>query len=173
MLEKYFQNIPDMSEMELNDILNTTLTTLSKYGNYEIKISEVYNGELTEEAKKITFTVNGETLTAIEGQTWYEFATDETNLGDVDISALEQWSLKRIIVESYLANGENAMIRIYRSSGGDTEFGHNKKSKDIKIASTDFSNIILAYAVSPTLYDSNKNIQYCNTQIISGEQYTM
>lgn len=173
ILDEYLQNVPDMTDMEVDDILNMTLTTLSKYGDYTIKISEIYNGELAEEAKKITFTVNGKTLTAVEGQTWYEFATDETNLEDVNISALEQWPLKRIIVESYLANGENGMIRIYRSSGGDTEFGYNKKSEDIKIASTDFSNIRLAIAVSPTLYDSDGNIQYCNTQIIQGEQYTM
>ena len=51
ILSTYFQNVPDMSEMDTENILNTELTTLSQYGTYKIKVSELFNGNLKETEK--------------------------------------------------------------------------------------------------------------------------
>ena len=46
VLDKYFNDVPIFNDMEKNDILNTELETLSKYGNYTIKVSEIYKYDI-------------------------------------------------------------------------------------------------------------------------------
>ncbi len=46
ILSSYFKDVPDMSEMDNQEILNIELTTLPKYGTHTIKVSELFNGNL-------------------------------------------------------------------------------------------------------------------------------
>lgn len=46
VLEKYFKNVPNMSKMSMQEILNLDLKTKSQYGKHTIKVSEIYNGTI-------------------------------------------------------------------------------------------------------------------------------
>ena len=53
ILSKYFQDVPNMSEMDKEEILSKKLTTLPKYGNYTIEVSEVFNGNFKGDTEKL------------------------------------------------------------------------------------------------------------------------
>lgn len=44
VLDKFFDEVPDLTDMEKDTILNTKLHTLSKYGTHTIAVNEIYNG---------------------------------------------------------------------------------------------------------------------------------
>lgn len=46
VLDKYFAEVPDLTHMEKDTILNTKLHTLAKYGSHTITVSEIYNGNI-------------------------------------------------------------------------------------------------------------------------------
>ena len=49
VLDKYFDGVPDLTDMEKDAILNTQLNTLAKYGTHSIAVSEIYNGSINGE----------------------------------------------------------------------------------------------------------------------------
>ena len=51
VLDKYFDEVPDLTDMEKDTILNTELHTLSTFGTHTIKVSEIYNGNLSGTSK--------------------------------------------------------------------------------------------------------------------------
>ena len=53
ILSKYFQNVPNMSEMDRDEILKKELATLQKYGTYTIKVSEIFNGKFKGDIEKL------------------------------------------------------------------------------------------------------------------------
>ena len=46
VLDKYFDGVPDLTNMEKDAILNIELNTLAKYGTHTIAVAEIYNGNL-------------------------------------------------------------------------------------------------------------------------------
>ena len=47
VLETYFEDVPDFTDMSNKEILEKQLETLSKYGTYTITVSEIYNGDFS------------------------------------------------------------------------------------------------------------------------------
>ena len=89
VLDKYFDEVPDLTDMEKDAILNTELNTLAKYGAHTIAVYEIYNGNIkTNEQKMISFTIREsdfygnhyETyeLQCVEGMTWAEWANSSS-----------------------------------------------------------------------------------------------
>ena len=76
VLDTYFKNVPsDLPDGE--ELLNLELTTLNKYGTHQIKVSEIYNGNIQSnsvELKVGDYVKYGEKLTADT----YTTDTDET-----------------------------------------------------------------------------------------------
>lgn len=92
VLDKYFDEVPDLTDMEKDAILNRELHTLSKYGTHTIAVYEIYNGDFlntksnkklveliksTDYGKSIDYsvTVNGTTL-----NNWKVFLNDGNNV---------------------------------------------------------------------------------------------
>ena len=48
ILDEYFERVPEIDEITEEWIQTAELTTNEKYGEYEIKLSEIYNGQLKE-----------------------------------------------------------------------------------------------------------------------------
>ena len=48
VLEKYFKSVPDLANMEDSEILRAKLDTLSKYGNHNIEVKEIFDGTFSE-----------------------------------------------------------------------------------------------------------------------------
>ncbi|MBR0427977.1 MAG: hypothetical protein IJK18_07260 [Clostridia bacterium] len=46
VLDKYFDEVPDLTDMEKDAILHTELNTLAKYGTHTIAVYEIYNGNI-------------------------------------------------------------------------------------------------------------------------------
>lgn len=68
-VEKQEENI-DSTELQ------TILIAKEEYGGYEIKLSDIYNGEISS-SKIIHFTVNGEEYETKENVTWEEFLNEQ------------------------------------------------------------------------------------------------
>jgi len=81
ILNKYFQNVPNMSEMDREEIVNKELTTLPKYGDYTIEVSEIFNGYFKGNTEKLKF---AEQITSNN----YGNSTDYTvTVGGVELSS--------------------------------------------------------------------------------------
>ena len=73
ILNKYFDDVPE----DANEITGETiLIAKEEYGGYEIKLSDIYNGEISS-SKIIHFTVNGEEYETKENVTWEEFLNEQ------------------------------------------------------------------------------------------------
>lgn len=46
VLEKYFKDVPDLTDMKESEILKTKLDTLPNYGDYNIEVDKIFNGRL-------------------------------------------------------------------------------------------------------------------------------
>ena len=173
ILNKYFENI---NNLEIPDDLsnsNIILNANQNYGGYnDIELSKIYNGKLEKDVNQLEFSVNGVKISARKGQTWYDKATNDDDLDNIRVDVMgHKLSLRYIILQSHSEHGENGMIRTDCINGQQPTFG---KFNYIKIASKELKNINLALSgQSSTLYDSNENIQYCNTEIITGEEYSI
>ena len=82
ILETYFKDVPDLTDMENTDILNTELETLARYGTHNITVKEIFNGTLfggnsvktstaDEINAKIGTVVNGYSAKNLEWQVFY------------------------------------------------------------------------------------------------------
>ena len=82
VLEKYFKNVPDLTDMQNSEILGTKLDTLAEYGNHNIEVKEIFNGNLLEDIQtqvatadeinaKIGTVVTGYSAKDIEWQVYY------------------------------------------------------------------------------------------------------
>ena len=82
VLEKYFKNVPDLTDMQNSEILGTKLDTLEEYGNHNIEVKEIFNGNLLEDIQtqvatadeinaKIGTVVTGYSAKDIEWQVYY------------------------------------------------------------------------------------------------------
>ncbi len=99
------------------NILERTLT--SKDAKYQIPVSEIYNGNLetSQSAKTISFTIylpsvaEETTCTAVEGQTWYEWAL-ATKDEDSSRYLSGYWfdSLQNVIIELYNQDTSSEML---------------------------------------------------------------
>ena len=73
VLDKYFKDVPDLTDMEKNAILSTEVETLSKYGTYTIKVSEIYDGNIISDEDKlpeITASTPAGTQVKITNENW-------------------------------------------------------------------------------------------------------
>ena len=81
ILNKYFQNVPNMSEMDREEIVSKELNTLPKYGDYTIEVSEIFNGYFKGETEKLKL---AEQITSNN----YGNSTDYTvTVGGVELSS--------------------------------------------------------------------------------------
>ena len=76
ILEKYFKGVPGKDEITTEWLETAELTSKEEYGGYEIKLSDIYNGEISS-SKIIHFTVNGEEYETKENVTWEEFLNEQ------------------------------------------------------------------------------------------------
>ena len=82
VLDKYFDGVPDLTDMQKDAILNTQLNTLAKYGIHSIAVYEIYNGNLKNNSQKmISFNIKEEyfgnktyNFSCLEGSTWDDWA---------------------------------------------------------------------------------------------------
>ncbi|HCC04331.1 MAG TPA: hypothetical protein DEP51_05715 [Clostridiales bacterium] len=65
ILEKYFDKVPDLTDMGKDAILNTELHTLAKYGTHTITVSEIYNGNFKGEIPKVTGNLNDDEIAGL------------------------------------------------------------------------------------------------------------
>ena len=63
VLETYFKEVPDLTNMSDTEILNTELETLAKYGSYNITIKEIFDGNFTDKTEKWTYNHANQTVT--------------------------------------------------------------------------------------------------------------
>lgn len=58
VLDTYFKDVPDLTDMSDTEIKEKQLETQPKYGTHTITVSEIYNGNIkTNEQKMISFTI--------------------------------------------------------------------------------------------------------------------
>lgn len=65
VLDKYFDGVPDLTDMEKDTILNTELQTLAKYGTHTISVYEIYNGNFKGGAPQVTGNLNANEITGL------------------------------------------------------------------------------------------------------------
>ena len=51
VLETYFKDVPDLTDMSDTEILNTELETLAKYGTHNITVKEIFDGNIAGSSK--------------------------------------------------------------------------------------------------------------------------
>ena len=74
VLDTYFKDVPDLTDMEEKEILDRKLETLDKYGIYTIAVSEIYNGNIKNDNTQelISFYINSTKMEVEPGTTWYQ-----------------------------------------------------------------------------------------------------
>lgn len=112
ILAQQTENFGSLTEDELTEILTTKgslsnngeesildkiLTTTE--GQYEIKVSEIYNGKLV---TKVKFFVDGVELSAYEGQTWFQFISEREQNGSEWPDGLDGLQLLLEIMDSHI-----------------------------------------------------------------------
>ena len=65
VLDTYFKDVPDLTDMEEKEILARELETLDKYGIYTITVSEIYNGNLKDGTPQITGNLNTDEIAGL------------------------------------------------------------------------------------------------------------
>lgn len=65
VLDKYFDEVPDLTDMKKDAILNTELHTLAKYGTHTITVSEIYNGNLKDATPQVTGNLNADEIAGL------------------------------------------------------------------------------------------------------------
>lgn len=96
VLEAYFEDVPDLTDMEKAEILNTELETLSKYGTHTIKVYEIYNGSF----KQIN-TTSGKTVAELydgkNNQNEQNYNENAMHIGDwIEYDAGNGYNTERI-----------------------------------------------------------------------------
>lgn len=92
VLDIYFKNVPDLTNMEKNAILNTELETLDKYGTHTMKVSEIYDGAFKETPTYPVYTL-GQEIT-VGGEKFFVI-TEDDNSNNNSITLLSKYPLSK------------------------------------------------------------------------------
>ncbi len=97
ILDRYFEEVPDISSMTDEELQEVKLTLKEEYGNYSnIPLTEIYSGTTsTENNNTITFYIEDVKYTCKEGTTWKQFVEEDPQaiaLGLEIVSEPEEFS---------------------------------------------------------------------------------
>jgi len=92
VLDTYFRDVPDLTDMEKTAILNIELKTLEKYGNHTIKVSEIYDGAFKESPTYPVYTL-GQEITI--GEEKFFVITENDDSSKDTITAISKYNLSK------------------------------------------------------------------------------
>lgn len=98
VLEKYFKNVPDLTDMQNSEILKTKLDTLPKYGKHNIEVKEIFDGKLSVDNPIQTTTaddINSKIGTIVSGYNalgteWQVYYSDENETFLISKNTIEE-----------------------------------------------------------------------------------
>lgn len=90
VLDTYFKNVPDLTDMSDREIKEKQLDTLEKYGTHSIAVSEIYNGNIKSSNTQtmISFSIKVQddgkdkgtfNFSCVQGATWYQWASTSSD----------------------------------------------------------------------------------------------
>ena len=98
VLERYFKNVPDLTDMQDSEILKTKLDTLPEYGNHNIEVKEIFDGKLSGDNSIKTATaddINSKIGTIVSGYNalgteWQVYYSDENETFLISKNTIEE-----------------------------------------------------------------------------------